>query len=216
MDKDLLENSEFQEEMLKYTFALNRLTSELEILLEEYKFKNEYNPVEHIKTRIKSFSSIKGKLERKGLDVTVENMIHNVHDIVGIRIVCSFLADVYEIVGILKSSKQFIVKDESDYIKNPKDSGYSSYHINLLVPVHLLDITEYIEAEVQIRTVAMDCWASLDHKLRYKLPEELPESINSNMNLRAKEIRNLDKSMQYLHELIEDYKSNYKEEGSKD
>ena len=183
---------------------------------EEYKFKNEYNPVEHIKTRIKSFSSIKGKLERKGLDVTVENMIHDVHDIVGIRIVCSFLADVYEIVGILKSSKQFIVKDESDYIKNPKDSGYSSYHINLLVPVHLLDRTEYIEAEVQIRTVAMDCWASLDHKLRYKLPEELPESINSNMNLRAKEIRNLDKSMQYLHELIEDYKSNYKEEGSKD
>ena len=117
---------------------------------------------------------------------------------------------------IRKSRKQFIVKDESDYIKNPKDSGYSSYHINLLVPVHLLDRTEYIEAEVQIRTVAMDCWASLDHKLRYKLPEELPESINSNMNLRAKEIRNLDKSMQYLHELIEDYKSNYKEEGSKD
>ena len=118
-------------------------------------------------------------------------MIHNVHDIVGIRIVCSFLADVYEIVGILKSSKQFIVKDESDYIKNPKDSGYSSYHINLLVPVHLLDRTEYIEAEVQIRTVAMDCWASLDHKLRYKLPEELPESINSNMNLWANEISNL-------------------------
>ena len=96
MDKDLLENSEFKEEMLKYTFALNRLTSELEILLEEYKFKNEYNPVEHIKTRIKSFSSIKGKLERKGLDVTVENMIHNIGFLVLMGLV--IIADLYHLL----------------------------------------------------------------------------------------------------------------------
>lgn len=210
MNLDLNFDNELKEEMLKYKFALNRLVSEIENLIEEYKFKNEYNPVEHIKSRIKSMDSIKGKLARKELDFSVENMIRNVHDVVGVRIVCSFLADVYEVVGMIKSSKQFIVKDESDYIKNPKDSGYSSYHINLLVPVHLLDRTEYIEAEVQIRTVAMDCWASLDHKLRYKLPEEVPETIKFNMNLRAKEIRNLDKSMQYLYELIQDYKKGVK------
>ena len=96
---------------------------------------------------------------------------------VGVRIVCSFISDVYKIVDIIKSSKQFIVKNESDYIKNPKDSGYTSYHINILVPVHLFDKTEYIEAEIQIRTVAMDCWASIDHKLRYKLPNKIPEEL---------------------------------------
>ena len=95
---------------------------------------------------------------------------------VGLRIVCSFVSDVYDIINIIKSSHQFIVKNESDYIKNPKNSGYTSYHINILVPVHLEGKTEYIEAEVQIRTVAMDCWASLDHKLRYKL-NSIPDSF---------------------------------------
>lgn len=196
---------EYKEAMLKYQFALKRLETELGILLEEYNYNNGYNPVEHIKSRTKSVESIIAKLDKKGLSHNTDNMIRNVHDVIGLRIVCSFLDDVYEIVNIIKSSKEFIVKDESDYIKNPKDSGYSSYHLNILVPVHLFDRVEYIEAEVQIRTVAMDCWASLDHKLRYKLPKELPDELRVGMSLRAQQMIDLDKSVQSLHERVKNY-----------
>lgn len=202
---NFLKINEFKEVMLKYNFALKRLETELNIIVEEYTFNNGYNPVEHIKSRIKSLDSIINKLDKKGLDHTTDNIVRNVHDVVGMRIVCSFLSDVYEIVNIIKSSKEFIVKDESDYIKNPKDTGYSSYHLNVLVPVHLFGRTEYIESEIQIRTVAMDCWASLDHKLAYKLPEDIPEELRIEMGKKAKEIRKLDKSVQELYEIVKKY-----------
>jgi len=202
---NFLDDNNFLEAMLKYKFALKRLETELNILLAEYEFKNNYNPVEHIKSRIKSVESITLKLDKKELEHTTNNMISNVHDVVGMRIVCSFLEDVYEIVNIIKSSKEFIIKEESDYIKNPKDSGYSSYHLNILVPVHLFNRTQYIEAEIQIRTVAMDCWASLDHKLGYKLPKDIPEELRVEMSKKAKEIRELDKSVQSLYEIVKKY-----------
>lgn len=199
---------EYREAMLKYNFALKKLETELDILLEEYKFNHGYNPVEHTKSRIKTLDSILGKLDRKGLSYSVDNIVRNIHDVVGVRIVCSFLEDVYKLVGMIKSSKEFIVKDESDYIKDPKDTGYSSYHLNLLVPVHLFNRTEYVEAEIQIRTVAMDCWASLDHKLRYKLTEDIPEELKIEMEEQAKEIRKLDKSVQRLYEIVKKYEKN--------
>ncbi len=127
------------------------------------------------------------------------------YNVVGIRIVCSFLSDVYEIVNLIKSSKEFIIIDESDYIKDPKDSGYSSYHLNILIPVYLLNVTEYIEVEIQIRTVAMDCWASLDHKLSYKLPKDVPEELRISMTKKAEEIRELDKSVQKLFGIVKKY-----------
>lgn len=195
----------FREMMLKYEFALKRLETELSILLDDYKYKKGYNPVEHIKSRIKSLGSIINKLDKKGIEYSTNNIVRNVHDVVGMRIVCSFLSDVYEIVNIIKSSKEFIIIDESDYIKDPKDSGYSSYHLNILVPIYLLDRTEYIESEIQIRTVAMDCWASLDHKLSYKLPKIVPEELRASMALKAEEIRKLDKSVQQLYEIVKKY-----------
>lgn len=195
----------FKELMLKYEFALKRLETELGILLDEYKYIKGYNPVEHIKSRIKSLGSIINKLDKKGLEYTTDNIVRNVHDVVGIRIVCSFLSDVYEIVNLIKSSKEFIIIDESDYIKDPKDSGYSSYHLNILIPVYLLNVTEYIEVEIQIRTVAMDCWASLDHKLSYKLPKDVPEELRISMTKKAEEIRELDKSVQKLFGIVKKY-----------
>lgn len=207
---NFVENREFNEVMIKYEFALKRLETELNILIEEYKFNNRYNPVEHIKSRIKTYKSIMNKLDKKGLTYSVDNIIRNVHDIVGMRIVCSFLSDVYEIVNIIKSSKEFVIKDESDYIRNPKDTGYSSYHLNVLVPIHLFDRTEYVEAEIQIRTIAMDCWASLDHKLSYKLPEDVPEELRNSMSEKAREIRALDKSVQHLYEIVKRYQDNIK------
>lgn len=203
---ELIKQEEFKEVMLKYTFAKKILETEIDILIQEYEFNNGYNPVEHTKSRLKSFDSATKKLKRKGYGASVDNLVRHVHDMIGMRIVCSFLSDVYEMVSIIKSSKQFIIKDESDYIKNPKDSGYTSYHLNILVPIHLEERTEYIEAEVQIRTVAMDCWASLDHKLRYKLPKEIPDSLEMGMLDCAEQMKLIDKKMQHLNEMVKDFK----------
>ena len=205
MNINLLEQREFQEVMLKYNFAKQRLETELDILLRENEFNNGYNPVEHTKSRIKSVSSAIKKLSKRGYEVSIDNLVRHVHDMIGLRIVCSFLSDVYDIVNIIKSSNQFVIKDESDYIKNPKNSGYSSYHMNILVPIHLEERTEYIEAEIQIRTVAMDCWASLDHKLTYKLPDDIPDTLEEEMLNCSLEIERLDVKMQKLYEIVKQY-----------
>lgn len=201
----ILEEKEFEEVMLKYDFAMKRLETELDILLKEHEFKYGSNPVEHTKSRIKSLDSASKKLKKKGYDLTVDNLIRYVHDMIGIRIICSFISDVYDIVDIIKSSNEFILKEECDYIKNPKDSGYSSYHLNVLIPLHLEEITEYVEAEIQIRTVAMDCWASLEHKLSYKLPKRVPSDIKRELIDCASEIEKLDLKMQKTYEIIKGY-----------
>ena len=196
---------EWEGMLLKYRFAKTMLEAELEVLLKEYEYKNQYNTVEHIKSRLKSESSILKKLEDKGYEPKIENVKKCVHDIVGFRIVCSFLSDVYDIVNIIKSSKNFKIKDESDYIANPKDTGYTSYHLNILVPVHLEERLEYVEAEIQIRTVAMDFWASLDHKLQYKLPKDIPVYLQREMLSCSDEIKILDTKMQHLYEIVKKY-----------
>ncbi len=196
---------EYQEMMLKYNFAMQRLETELNILLKEYEFKKGYNPVEHIKTRMKSLDSAVKKLTEKGYDVTVDNLIRKIYDMIGIRIVCSFLADVYDIVNLIKGSKQFIIKRENNYIDFPKESGYRSYHLIVLVPIHLGERTEYIEAEIQVRTVAMDFWASLDHKLRYKLSDEVPDEIRFGMFECSKDVEKLDLKMESLYEMLRQY-----------
>lgn len=201
----ILEEKEFEEVMLKYDFAMKRLETELDILLKEHEFKYGSNLVEHTKSRIKSLDSASKKLKKKGYDLTVDNLIRYVHDMIGIRIICSFISDVYDIVDIIKSSNEFILKEECDYIKNPKDSGYSSYHLNVLIPLHLEEITEYVEAEIQIRTVAMDCWASLEHKLSYKLPKRVPSDIKKELIDCASEIEKLDLKMQKIYEIIKGY-----------
>lgn len=201
----ILEEKGFEEVMLKYDFAMKRLETELDILLKEHEFKYGSNLVEHTKSRIKSLDSASKKLKKKGYDLTVDNLIRYIHDMIGIRIICSFISDVYDIVDIIKSSNEFILKEECDYIKNPKDSGYSSYHLNVLIPLHLEEITEYVEAEIQIRIVAMDCWASLEHKLSYKLPKRVPSDIKRELIDCASEIEKLDLKMQKIYEIIKGY-----------
>ena len=202
---DIKEQKNFKEVMLKYNFAKSVLETELNILIDEYEFVHGYNPVEHTKSRIKSLDSAIKKLKRKNFEITTDNLVRYVNDMVGIRIVCSFLSDVYDMVDIIKSSKQFIVKNESDYIKNPKSSGYTSYHLNILVPIHLLNKTEYVEVEIQIRTVAMDFWASLDHKLRYKLPRNIPNELEQQMNDSARAMIDLDKKMNDLNISVKEF-----------
>lgn len=205
MNNILINEREVSELMLKYNFALQLLETQFNILIKEFEFKNKYNPVEHMKSRLKTEKSIIDKLNKKGYEVTTKNMILHVHDIIGIRIVCSFLDDVYDIVDIIKSSKQFKVKEEKDYIKNPKSTGYMSYHLIVLVPIYLNETVEHVEAEIQIRTSAMDFWASIDHKVQYKFPSEIPEEVKKEMYNCSLDIRKLDEKMQQLNEFVNKY-----------
>ena len=195
MEKD----KELEGLILKYTAALKTLETEISILLQDYEYKNNYNPVEHIKSRLKSYDSASKKLISKGYEVNTTNIEKHVHDMVGLRIVCSFLSDVYEIVKIIENSDQITVHDKEDYITNPKDTGYSSYHLNVYIPVYLIDGVELVEAEIQIRTVAMDFWASLDHKITYKFKGEIPEEIKDGMHKCAEDIHALDQKMLKLN-----------------
>ena len=205
MNNILINEREVSELMLKYNFALQLLETQFNILIKEFEFKNKYNPVEHMKSRLKTEKSIIDKLNKKGYEVTTKNMISHVHDIIGIRIVCSFLDDVYDIVDIIKSSTQFKIKEEKDYIKNPKSTGYMSYHLIVLVPIYLNETVEHVEAEIQIRTSAMDFWASIDHKVQYKFPSEIPEEVKKEMYNCSLDIRKLDEKMQQLNEFVNKY-----------
>lgn len=195
------DNEKIDAVLLKYDFAKEILETELKVLLRDYEFKHNYNPVEHIKSRIKSSESAIKKLEKRGYELTTDNLINHVHDMVGVRIVCSFLSDVKSIVEVLKTSKLFKIKEETDYITNPKDSGYISYHMNVLVPLRLQERVEYIEAEIQIRTIAMDFWASLDHKLRYK-QKDIPDNVIDEVYGCSQVIRDLDMKMENLKQKL--------------
>lgn len=198
----LLDQNKISELMLKYNFALQSLETQLNILIKEFEFNNKYNPVEHIKSRIKSEKSAIDKLKRKGYEITIKNLITHIHDMIGIRIVCSFISDVYDMVKIIKNSKQFKIKSEKDYIENPKDTGYLSYHLIILVPIYLNKNVEYIEAEIQIRTIAMDFWASLDHKIQYKFPNKIPTEVKEELYNCSLVIQSLDRRMYKLNEKV--------------
>ena len=193
------EDKELEGLILKYTAALKTLETQISILLQDYEHKNNYNPVEHIKSRIKSYDSATKKLTSRGYELTTKNIEEHVHDMVGLRIVCSFLSDVYEIVKIIEDSDQITIRDKKDYISTPKDTGYYSYHLLVYVPVYLIDGVTLVEAEIQIRTVAMDFWASLDHKITYKFKGEIPEEIKEGMHKCAEDIHALDQKMLKLN-----------------
>ena len=193
---------------LKYQYALKMLETEIEILLNEFVNNHRYNPVEHIKSRLKSEDSIKNKLKDKNLEYNEKNVFSSVPDVVGLRIVVSFINDVYDIVNMIQNSHNIIIKQKQDYITNPKESGYTSYHLNVLVPIYLENHVEYVEAEIQIRTVAMDFWASIDHKIRYKFPEEIPPDVSKALENYAKDIKELDQKMYQLNKIMNSYHEN--------
>lgn len=199
---ELVKEKSYKEMMLKYEFAKKKIETDLEILLQEYAFKVGYNPVEHMKSRIKSLDRIIEKLNKKKQEISVDNIPRYVSDVVGIRIVCSFIKDVYTIADIIRSTGEFVLKSEKDYIEEPKESGYRSYHMIVLVPIHLENRTEYIPVEIQIRTVAMDCWASLDHKLRYRYPGNLPQSSEDEIMEIANDMLMIDKKMQHISDML--------------
>lgn len=192
--------NEFKKIILMYQSALKEIETKVNILSDEFQTLYQYNPIEHIKTRIKTPESIIKKLERKGLGITYNNMINHLNDVAGIRIICSFLPDIYRIVEMFEKSEDLKIIEKKDYIKNPKQSGYSSYHLIVLVPVSFSSGTVDVKVEIQIRTIAMDFWASLEHKIKYKYENEVPKNISKELIACAKMVNQLDIRMSKLGE----------------
>ena len=159
---------QFQQAMMRYTCAIREVKTKLEVLNDELSVKNQRNPIEMIKSRVKKPKSIVEKLQRRGFEISLESMEKNLDDVAGIRIICSFLDDIYEVADMLIRQDDVKVIAVKDYIQNPKPNGYRSYHMIIEIPVFFSDSKKPIRVEVQIRTIAMDFWASLDHQLKYK------------------------------------------------
>ena len=175
MDKQMV--LEWAKMLMSYKFALDEMSTKLTILNEELQFVQHYNPIEHVKTRIKSPESIVEKLQRKGLEVSKENAAAHIRDIAGVRVICSFSTDVYRVYEMIRRQGDVKVLEMKDYIKKPKTNGYQSLHLIIEIPVFLSDRIEHVNVEIQIRTIAMDFWASLEHKIYYQFHEDMPRSI---------------------------------------
>ncbi len=192
----------WEEVNLLYNAALKQITTKIEILNEEFQEVHKYNPIEHIKARVKTPESIVKKLKRNGYDSTLTNMVRYVNDIAGIRIICSFTSNIYKIAEMISNQKDIRVLKVKDYIMNPKPSGYRSYHMIVSIPVYLSDKIVNVKVEIQIRTVAMDFWASLEHKIQYKFEGKAPNHINQELHECATMVANLDDKMLQLNEEI--------------
>lgn len=192
----------WNEVILVYNAALKQVQTKMEILNDEFQHVHQYNPIEHIKARIKTPESIVKKLRRAGKESTIQNMVESVNDIAGIRVICSFASDIYRIADMIEDQKDIEVLTTKDYITYPKASGYKSYHMIVSIPVYLSDRIVDTRVEIQIRTVAMDFWASLEHKIHYKFEGEAPEHIRSELIECARMVSDLDARMLALNDEI--------------
>ena len=198
--------------MFLYNSALKEVATKLEILNDEFVHVHKYNPIEYIKSRIKTPESIVKKLKRHGLETSVDNMIGHINDIAGIRIVCSFTSDIYRIAEMIGKQNDLTVISVKDYIKNPKDSGYKSFHMLVSVPIFLSDQVVETKVEIQIRTIAMDFWASLEHKIYYKFEGHAPAYISEDLRDCANIVSDLDAKMLSLNEAIMQAKKEQEEQ----
>lgn len=190
--------------MFLYNSALKEVSTKLEILNDEFQYVHQYNPIEYIKSRIKSPESIVKKLKKNGYESSIQNMVNYVNDIAGIRIVCSFTSDIYRMAEMIGKQNDLTVVSIKDYIKNPKQSGYKSYHMLVTVPIFMSDRVIDTKVEIQIRTIAMDFWASLDHQLKYKKSfVDLNGEISGELKQCADVIAQTDNKMLEIRKRIE-------------
>jgi len=203
---DIKQTKQYNELMIRYNSALNLVLNQLDILIKEREFYTKEVIVDHIKSRIKSFDSAADKLIRRGYEVNCTNIEEQVRDMVGVRIVCPFLSDVYKVVKMIKKNNAMKIKSEQDFIEDPKESGYRSYHLNVLIAVSFLNRTREVEVEIQIRTLAMDFWSALDHQIRYKYPGNVPENIEKEMHDISNSMMLLDDKMVSLDEKMKKIK----------
>jgi putative GTP pyrophosphokinase len=192
--------------MMMYKFALDALETKIEILKEEFQFLHDYNPIEHTKSRLKTPESIVNKIMRKQCEFSFPSIKNNIKDIAGFRITCSFVSDIYRISDMLRSQSDLSIIEMKDYIENPKPNGYQSLHLIVGVPVFMSDRQETVCVEIQIRTIAMDFWASLEHKIFYKYKEAVPQKLLQELKQAADSASALDQQMERLHNEIAEIK----------
>ena len=188
--------------MLVYNSALKEMGTKIEILNDEFQHVHQYNPIEYVKSRLKTPESIVKKLKRYGHETSIPNMMEYCNDIAGVRIVCSFTSDIYRMADMIGRQNDITVISVKDYIKNPKPSGYKSYHMIVSIPIFLSDRVVETKVEIQIRTIAMDFWASLEHKIYYKCEGEAPAYISHDLQECSKIVSELDEKMLSLNEAI--------------
>jgi putative GTP pyrophosphokinase len=194
---------QFADFMLGYKFAIDEIVTKINILREDFNNANEYNPIEHINSRLKSPESVLEKVQRKNYAMNLASIRANVLDIAGVRVVCSFISDIAKIREMLVGQEDITLLDERDYITNRKPNGYQSLHLIVSIPVFRTGRTDRIPVEIQIRTIAMDFWASLEHKIYYKYRGEVPANLRSELTQAADVATQLDEKMEALHRLVD-------------
>lgn len=192
----------FQEIMMMYRCAIKEVQTKLENLNDELSTKRQRNPINTIKSRIKTPQSIYEKIQRKGMEMNMDTLLNDMHDIAGIRVVCSFIDDIYAIANMLTLQDDITLIKIKDYIKEPKDNGYRSLHLVVEVPVFLSDRKQMMKVEVQIRTIAMDFWASLEHQIHYKKTDSAPITIIEDLKKCADNIYETDIEMQGIRKRL--------------
>lgn len=185
----------FNKLMFVYSAALKQLETKMEILKDEFEFFYGMSVIDHTMSRIKKPESIIKKLESKNCDLTYRNLVENINDIAGLRVVCSFKNDIFTIVDVLKNMPDLNIISEKDYVTKPKKSGYSSYHMVVEVPVPFMKQIIPVKSEIQIRTMAMDFWASLEHDLKYKTNNKISKKVSNELVKCAKIINQMDNQM---------------------
>lgn len=193
----------FRELMAYYNCAIMEIETKFKVLNEEFSLQHDRNPIETIKCRLKSPNGILEKLQRKGLSITTEDIENNIFDVAGIRIICSFTKDIYLLADCLLNQDDITLIEVKDYIKRPKPNGYRSLHLIVEVPIFLAEKKKAMKVEIQLRTIAMDFWASLEHKLRYKKDIDNTEYLSNELRECAEQSASLDNRMENIRETIE-------------
>ena len=187
-----------------YESAIREVKTKLEILDSEFKTKYDYNPIHHIEDRLKSPQSIMEKLHRKGKTFNSDNARSNLHDIAGVRVICNYIEDIYAVAEYLTKQDDVTLIKVKDYIKEPKPNGYRSLHLVIETPVYLSNTKEFVHVEVQIRTIAMDFWASLEHQLKYKTSNEVSAELAQQLRDCAETIAATDLQMQSIYQTLKE------------
>lgn len=198
-----IESSRF---MMPYKFALDEINTKINILKEEFTYLHDYNPIEHVTSRVKSVESIVKKISRKDLDISLDAIKNEIRDIAGVRITCSFISDIYRIKEMLTNQKDIKLIECKDYIKDPKPNGYRSLHLLVEIPIYLSDREVLTPVEIQVRTIAMDFWASLEHKIFYKYNKDIPQTLIDELKEAAESAAELDVKMEHLNREIKKFK----------
>jgi len=197
------EFAKLKSQLLVYNCALRNMTTRMDILLDDFSNMQKISPIEHVKYRLKSPESIAAKLHRQGHPLTAQSAKEHLSDIAGVRCICPYTQDITYIAKVLKSQSDLKVISEKDYVTRPKPSGYRSYHLIFEVPIYLSGSEERLPVEVQIRTQAMDFWATLEHKARYKYQDEMPQHLAYELQECATRIAELDDRMLLIQELVD-------------